>query len=259
MFITTEGATIFTTAFGQPTAPAIIAIGGWIGSWELWQQPFSLLSRNWYTIAYDHRGCGATEAMIPSISHEQLLDDLIAVLDAYGIERAIVAAESAGALTALAAAQAHPGRVAGLVLVAGRDPRHRARQDEPFYNALQSNYTSALDQFVEACVPEANSQHLKRWGRHILDRATPAAALALYGLEAPAALLEQLPTIAQPTLIVHGSADVIAPLAAAQWLAQTLPQAKLVVVEGAGHVPTMTRPGEVVRAIEQFFAPNGQQ
>ena len=101
MFITIDGAKIFTTAFGSPAATCILGIGGWIGNWELWLDPFSILSGAWHTIAYDHRGSGATVAPIESITFERLVDDVFAVLDAYGVERCILAAESAGALTAL--------------------------------------------------------------------------------------------------------------------------------------------------------------
>ncbi len=119
MFISIDDAKIFTTAFGSPDAPCILGIGGWIGNWELWTDPFSILSETWRTIAYDHRGSGATQAPIESITFERLVDDVFAVLDAYGVERCILAAESAGALTALGAALKHPERIAGLVIVDG--------------------------------------------------------------------------------------------------------------------------------------------
>ena len=64
MFITVDEARIFATAFGPLTGPAILGLGGWIGSWELWAEPFSVLSARWHTIAYDHRGSGATTALV---------------------------------------------------------------------------------------------------------------------------------------------------------------------------------------------------
>jgi len=74
-------------------------------------------SRQWRTVAYDHRGSGATVAPVASITAEQLVDDLFAVLDAYGIDHCVLAAESSGALTALSAALAQPARIKGLALV----------------------------------------------------------------------------------------------------------------------------------------------
>ena len=119
MFVPVADATLFTTAFGDPSAPAILGIGGWIGSWELWVQPFAQLSANWHTIAYDHRGTGATLAPAASITLDRLVEDLFCVLDAYQVERCYLAAESSGAAVALGAALRRPERVAGLIIVDG--------------------------------------------------------------------------------------------------------------------------------------------
>jgi pimeloyl-ACP methyl ester carboxylesterase len=82
MFVTVGNAKIYSTAFGSITSPVIVGIGGWIGSWELWAEPFAILSHNWRTIAYDHRGAGATIAPVESITFDRLVDDVFAVLDA---------------------------------------------------------------------------------------------------------------------------------------------------------------------------------
>jgi pimeloyl-ACP methyl ester carboxylesterase len=62
------------------------------------------------------------------------------------------------------------------------------------------------------------------------------------------------PQITQPALIVHGSADALVPVEAAQRLARTVPNARLSILDGAGHVPTVTRPREVAQAIDAYFA-----
>ena len=56
-----------------------------------------------------------------------------------------------------------------------------------------------------------------------------------------------------PTLIIHGTEDAIVPFAGAEWLATQIPNNRFVRLEGTGHVPTMTRAGEVARAIDEFF------
>ncbi len=126
--------------------------------------------------------------------------------------------------------------------------------DDPFLNGLIAHYPQTLDRFVEMCVPEPDSDHLKRWGRQILDRASQDAAIALYRVAGSIDLRADLPRITQPTLILHGELDALVPVAAARELADTLPNAKLVVLPGAGHVPTVTRPQEVAHAINDYFA-----
>jgi pimeloyl-ACP methyl ester carboxylesterase len=62
MFLTLPDATLFTISFGLKTAPPILALSGWIGSWEDWADTLSLLSERWRAISFDHRGSGATIA-----------------------------------------------------------------------------------------------------------------------------------------------------------------------------------------------------
>ena len=85
MFITLEDAKIFTVSFGPRAAPALLALSGWIGSWEDWADTLAPLSENWRAIAYDHRGSGATIASLESITFDNLVKDVLAVLDAFRI------------------------------------------------------------------------------------------------------------------------------------------------------------------------------
>jgi pimeloyl-ACP methyl ester carboxylesterase len=83
MFITLPNAKLFSTAFGRSTAPAFLALSGWIGSWEDWLEPLALLSAHYHTISYDHRGSGITIAPLASITFDQLVDDVFTILDAF--------------------------------------------------------------------------------------------------------------------------------------------------------------------------------
>lgn len=253
MFVTVGDAQIYTTAFGSTTAPVIVGIGGWIGSGELWAEPFAILSQSWRTIAYDHRGTGATVAPVESITFDRLVEDVIAILDAYNVEKCVLAAESAGALTALGATLKFPERIAELVIVDGMYFRETPPEKDLFLSGLRQSYSTTLDRFVETCVPEPNSEHIKHWGRQIIDRASQAAAIALYVSAGEIDLRHKLHLISQPTLILHGEADGIVPVEEARQLSQILPNAKMSVLPGAGHVPTMTRPQEVAQEIMSFL------
>ena len=253
MFIKVDAARLYSTSFGRPESPVLLAIGGWIGSWELWAEPFSFLSRHWHVIAYDHRGSGATVAPVESITHDQLVDDVFAVLDAYGIDNCVLAAESAGALTALSAALRHPQRISGLVIVDGAYYTPGQLENMPFAHGLRNAYPATLKHFVDLCITEPDSDHIKQWGVRILERATQAAAIALYVLPSGIDIRAGLPGIAQPALILHGENDRLVTLAQSQWLADALPNSRLAIIAGAGHVPTVTFPGEVAREINNFF------
>ena len=109
-----------------------------------------------------------------------------------------------------------------------------------------------MKMFVNACVPEENAEAEKRWGEQIVMRSNAQAAVQLMESLEPVQLLDRLPSIKLPTLILHGSRDVITPVASAERLAKLLPNAQLHIIEGAGHVPIVTRPAQVAQAIDAF-------
>ncbi|KPV52436.1 hypothetical protein SE17_15495 [Kouleothrix aurantiaca] len=252
MFITHNGAQIFTVSFGGG-ARTLLALGGWVGSWELWAPPFTTLSQSWRTVAFDHRGCGATIAPVDSIDLPTMVADVLAVADAMGIEQCVLAAESAGVAVALQAALAYPRRFTGLVCVAGLYDRPAPSAPDPFVASLRANYRATLAGFVDACVPEPDSEAIRRWGRQIVNRAEQEAAIRLYESMNGVDLRALIGQISQPTLLIHGTADAIQPIEGTEWLAAQIPHNRFVRLDGVGHVPTMTRAREVARAIDEFF------
>lgn len=254
MFIQSGSAQLFSVSFGSPAALSIVGLGGWIGNWELWLEPFSILSARYHCIAFDHRGSGITQAPLDSITFQALVDDVFVVLEAYGIERCLLAAESFGTAVALAAALQQPARFFALALVDGAYSSPPLQEGDAFLASLQRDYPAALERFVQVCTPESGSEPVRRWGRQILKRADPEAAIALYRLSRGVDLRPDLGRLTLPTLIIHGDRDALVPLEAARYLVQALPDARLVVLEGAGHVPTLTRPQEVAGSLLDFLS-----
>ncbi len=252
MFITLPDATLYSTAFGT-NGRSLLALGGWIGSWELWAEPFSILSQSWQTISYDHRGSGATLAPVTSITFDQLVQDVFTVLDIYGVEQCVLAAESAGAAIAITAVLQHPHRFSGLIIIDGLYYRPAPMATDSFLQNLQTNYSLTLDWFAQACAPRPEDAAVRYWGRKILDRASQESALALYQIMESLDLREQLRKLTLPTLVIHGRQDTILPVQNSQNLAALLPNARLIIIEGASHVPTLTHPQEVAQAIMDFF------
>lgn len=237
--------------WGAPDRPAFVAHGGWVGNWELWQEPFQLMQSRWRCISYDHRGSGASIATAAQITPQSLVEDLIRVLDRLDIDRCVLAGESLGALTVMTAAVEHPDRVAGLVIVDGAPAAGGA---ELLVDGSRSDFAATVRWFVDACVPEPDSEHVRRWGRQILLRADNEAAARILEVHAEQSIAPPAERISAPTLIVHGEQDAIIPLAAAEGLRSRIPDATLVTLPGAGHVPTLTRAAEVVAAIDGWWS-----
>lgn len=252
MFLKTADADLFVSSFGAG-GPALVAHGGWVGSGELWLQPFEILSERRRCITYDHRGTGATLHRGGPITSDLLLDDLFRVLDELRIERCVLAGESAGAMTVLQAALRAPDRFSGLVLV---DPRFKGGRSEGAARLIagcRQDFAATMDWFVNACTPEPECAAERAWGKRIVMRSNAQHAVELMECVEHLQLERHLPELRIPTLLIHGTLDVITPLANAEALARALPAAQLVKIEGAGHVPTLTRPAVVAEAIERFF------
>ena len=253
MFLKSHDADLFVSSSGSGSR-TIVAHGGWVGSGELWQQPFETLSRTWRTVTYDHRGTGATVNRADVITFELLVNDLFRVLDALEITSCVLAGESSGAFVVLEAALRQPKRFSGLVLVDGRYQGGRSAGAARFLEGCKANFEATMDMFVNACTPEENCAAERRWGKQIVMRSNGRAAVQLMECLEHVQLEDRVSQIQIPTLLIHGSRDAICPVSSSEALAQKLPISRLVVLEGAGHVPTVTRPAEVVSAIEEFFA-----
>jgi pimeloyl-ACP methyl ester carboxylesterase len=255
VFIAHDAAQLYTVEFGSGPR-TILAHGGWTGSWELWAGPFNLLSKSWRTIAYDHRGTGATLAPVASISIKNMVADVFAVMDKMDIETCILAAESAGAMVAVTAALEGPQRFEGLVLVDPLLHNKDEGSDTAFINGLKTNFAEIVTRFADACVPEGepNSIEIRNWGRKILARASPESAVRLLECIHGVDLRPQLARLQLPTLILHGDLDTIVPLTDSEYIASQISNSCLHVIKGAGHVPTMTRPHEVAQEIHQYFS-----
>ncbi len=252
MFIPAGGYLLNTVQFGSGQLP-FVAHGGWVGSWELWQEPFQLMQERWRCIGYDHRGSGASTFPPKAITPDGLVDDLFTVLDYYAVDSCVLAGESLGALTCLEAVTREPTRFRGLVLVDGAPAASRERTGR-LVDGSRADYARTVEAFVDACVPEPDSEHIRRWGRQILLRAEPEAAARIFECHYERDVAVDLSQVTVPTLVVHGEDDAIVPLALGQAVAAAIPSSRLIVLPNTGHVPTLTRPRELVEAIDGWAA-----
>ena len=255
MFLDVDGARLHALDFGAGPR-TLLAVGGWTGSWEVWEEPLAQLTTDgWRCVAYDHRGAGESPVDPGRISVEHMIGDVAAVLDAVGVERCVLAGESQGGAIAQYAAARWPERFTGLVLAAPAPARRRANAGSAFADACRADYPATVEQFVDACFPEPDCEHVKRWATNVLLRAEPEQAARIVEMWGDDTVPElDAAAIGVPTLIVHGTADAIVPIDESRELATRLQDVELLELDDVGHVPTMTRPDDVVAAIRRRFA-----
>ena len=251
MFVKRPDASLLSLSFGQGPQ-TLFALGGWIGSGEVWHDLFGQLP-HWRCVSMDHRGSGVSTHSGSKITIEAMVDDVLAVMDAQGIDRCVLAAESSGAGVALEVALKAPRRMIGLVLVAASWRRVTPTHFDGFVDWLRKDFDSAINAFAKSCVPEADGEDVRRWGYQVLRRSTLQSAIELLQCRSALTVEDRLATMRVPTLLVHGSLDAISKPDDSRLLAKRLLDAELHILPGLGHVPILTAPAEVARLIEQRF------
>jgi len=124
-------------------------------------------------------------------------------------------------------------------------------------DSLKNDYRLTLQRFlaVQSRGSERGREELRALRGELFDHGEPDTTALAGGLEILRSvdLRPLLAGIMQPTLVLHGNRDTLAPLAAAEYAAAQLPHGTLRVIAGAGHAPFISHPDEFVNAIEEFM------
>ncbi len=255
--IEANGVELCTEAFGDPADAPVLLVMGMGGSMLWWEEGFCrmLAEGRRFVIRYDHRDTGRSvtyEPGRPDYTSADLVADAVGVLDAYGIPAAHVVGVSMGAALAQLIALDFPDRVLSLVLISTSRALRGERQLPPPTEELARFTARATADWSDA---ESVIEYLVDYSRVLVggDRPFDEAAvrdLARRDVErarnfAAAQNHDALPddersheppsSIAAPTLVVHGTADPMFPLEHGEALAEEIPGARLLLLEGAGH------------------------
>jgi len=242
----TDGARIHYQVTGRPGAPPILFIQGLGADMHGWNLQRLATAPRYRAVAVDNRGAGRSDKPRGPYSLEQMADDAIAVLDHAGIEAAhVVGASMGGAISQIVAVK-YPERTRSLTLACTAGRNHPWREE-----LLASWRDAALERGMGAMGHEAarwviGPRSFRRllpaigWlGPLALGRPAHAFAAqcdALLGAgDAHRDLVDRLPEIAVPTLVIVGNQDILTPRGDSEDLAETIPTAELVVISGAAH------------------------
>jgi pimeloyl-ACP methyl ester carboxylesterase/class 3 adenylate cyclase len=229
---------------------------------EWWEEPlcarfFERLAAFSRLILFDKRGTGLSDRVAEVPTLEQRMDDVRAVLQAAGSERAAVLGISeGGAMSALFAAS-HPERTSALVLY-GTFAEFRSwvptpQHFEHFLQAIDQDWGTgqSLPHFAPSV---ADDPPFRRWwARHERAGASPGAAMALMRMNSEIDVRHVLGAIHVPTLVLHRTGDVTVRVEAGRYQAAHIPEAKYVELPGVDHLPFVGDSDAILSEIEEFL------
>jgi pimeloyl-ACP methyl ester carboxylesterase/ketosteroid isomerase-like protein len=231
--------------------PAMLLSHGYGAACRMWDGQIAAFAGRYRVIVWDMRGHGeSADPRDPALySQELTVGDMAAVLDACGEERAIVGGLSLGGVMSLAFHLAHPERVRALMLFdtgpGFRNPDARRQWNE-------RAEARARDLEAKGLAESGGGGAETRLGRHRSARGLARAARGML-TQQDSRLIDTLPHIAVPTLVLVGSEDKNF-LAAADYMAGKIPGAKKIVIPGAGHAANLDQPAAFNQAVDEFLA-----
>jgi len=212
-------------------------------------------------VLFDNRGIGDSDAPFGPYSVRTMAEDAVAVLDAAGLDRAHVLGTSLGGMVALELAASWPERVDRLVLACTTPGgREAAPMPEQTIRLMRAAATmpleTALRRFVEnAFGPDPDPDLVERIVAHRLATAqSPAAWTAQAAAGATFDAWERVGEIRAQTLVLTGDEDAVVDPRNSELLAKRIPDARLELFPGAGHLFFWEQPDRFVKLVTEFLA-----
>lgn len=228
---------------------------------SLWAPQIGALVDHSRCIAPDLRGFGQSTTA-PPYSMDQYADDVVSLLDALGIDRAVVAGCSMGGYIAFAIWRRHRTRVRGLVLAntrAAADTEEAKVRRAALASTARSHGSSAVaDRQIGLLVgasTKAKNPALVESIHQVLERAPVEGIVgALKAMSERPDSVSLLASIDVPTLVIAGDEDVLIPISEARAIHADIEGSRFEVLTGAGHLSNVERPAAFNHVTSEFLA-----
>ncbi|MGE0598299.1 MAG: alpha/beta fold hydrolase [Dehalococcoidia bacterium] len=257
-----SGWTIHYETHGERSNPPIVMILGLSHRLPHWGRLPALLAERLFVVTFDSRGMGQSERRDEPYTVENEVQDVLAVMDAVGLERAAVYGRSRGGMLAQEVALSAPGRVSKLILsgtshrgpgaVGSTDAVNRAMNFTPEMTREQifetQNAAMAAPKWKER-QPEAFSYLMQ-----VDLEAPPRRFAVMHQQEAMSnwSSFDRLPSIACPVLVICGENDGMVPAENSRQIAARIPGARLELIPQCGHLPMLEQPERVAELVLGF-------
>lgn len=232
-----DGVNIYYEVHGS--GPPLILTHGYSSTSAMWRGQIAALSRHYKLVLWDMRGHGQSDYPEDPASYSEALTvaDIAALLDVVGAGKAIVGGLSLGGYMSLAFYRSHPERVRALLII---DTGPGFKKDEA-RDAWNRRAHETADRFDREGLAVLKSLSAER--ASVTHRNASGLARAARGMltQRDASVMETLPTIKVPSLVLVGADDTPF-LAASDYMAAKIPGAEKVMIPAAGHAANIDQP-----------------
>ena len=243
---------------------AVMLIHGWGTSARVWDTTLvALQDAGHEVVAFDQRGCGASDKDFEEVSIESSAADAVAIADTLGIKRLAVNGWSLGGTIAVEAARQLGGRCAGVVLTAGASPRFTQADGFPYGNppgstaetvqALRADRANFLHELSKAVFAVPQSDAVINWTWSLFMQAAPCADLALQQLDT-VDQREFLAGLQAPLLSIVGGKDQVTVPDIGRQAAEIAANGRLEEFADSGHAPFIEEGPRYREVLLQFLA-----
>lgn len=252
-----NGMTTHYRVSGRADAPPLVLINSLGTDLRIWDGVVADLEKAYRVIRYDKRGHGLSDTPPGPWSIADFADDLEGLLRHLEIDRLSLCGLSVGGMIAQEFASRQPERIRRLILA---DTAHRIGTEAMWNERIQTVRTSGLASIADAVLErwfadgyrEREPELWKLWRALLLQTPSEGYA-ATCGAIRDANLTDLLPALAFPILAVCGEQDRATPPDLMQEMVSLLPNARLSLVEGAGHLPCIERPATLGGLLRRFL------
>lgn len=236
---------------GAPTAPPLVLVHSAGADHRMWDGAMPAIAGSFRVIRFDLRGHGRSDVPPSPYTLDDLGDDLVRVLDSLEVETTHVVGASLGGLVALWLVARHPERVgravfAGTAARIGSPETWEERADAVRRGGMEAVVDLVMARFFSERFRRSRGDVVSRFAR-VLRRQSPEGYVGTCLALRDADLRAEVGRIRAPSLILVGSEDVSTPPSDAEDLAASVPDARVTVVAGAGHLCTVERSEEFER------------
>jgi pimeloyl-ACP methyl ester carboxylesterase/DNA-binding winged helix-turn-helix (wHTH) protein/class 3 adenylate cyclase len=248
----------------------LVFVMGWVSHLEyFWREPtfarFLLrLASFARLILFDKRGTGLSDRVplneLPTL--EQRMDDVRAVMEAVGSERAALCGVSEGGPMCSLFAATYPEKTLALVMIGTYAKRIRdddypwaptTEQRQHFFEEMREQWGGPVGLEERAPSVAGDPKFREWWATYLRMGASPGAALALTQMNAEIDVRQVLPSVHVPTLVIHRTGDQCLKVEEGRYVAERIPGAKYVELPGEDHLPFVGDQDAILDEVEEFL------